>query len=61
MSSQYNVILQYDHSLFQYFVAILIDKQIIELSKNHKYYLHITDEFKSLYPSINTDINCFEY
>jgi ppGpp synthetase/RelA/SpoT-type nucleotidyltranferase len=48
-------------SLFQYFVAILIDKQIIELSKSNQYYFHITDEFKSLYPSINTDINYFEY
>lgn len=48
-------------SLFQYFVAILIEKQIIKLSKSHKYYFHVTDELQSLYPNICTDMSYFEY
>ena len=49
-------------SLFQYFLAILVEKQIIDLSDNEKYYFHITEEFQSLYPSMKANINyCFEY
>ncbi len=43
-------------SLFQYFLAILVSKQIIE-PPIQNYYCHITEEFSSLYPSIQTNIN----
>ncbi|MCP2727575.1 hypothetical protein [Limnofasciculus baicalensis] len=43
-------------SLFQYFLAILVSKQIIE-PPTQNYYCHITEEFSSLYPSIQTNIN----
>ncbi|MGB3532826.1 MAG: hypothetical protein WBA13_04845 [Microcoleaceae cyanobacterium] len=38
-------------SLFQYILALLIEKQIIKPNLE-KYNFHITDEFKALYPSI---------
>ena len=41
-------------SLFQYFLAILIENEIIEFPIK-EYYFHITEEFKSLYPNIQTD------
>jgi ppGpp synthetase/RelA/SpoT-type nucleotidyltranferase len=41
-------------SLFQYFLAILIENNIIEFPIK-KYYFHITEEFKLLYPNIQTD------
>lgn len=43
-------------SLFQYFLAILITKNIIEPPIKN-YHWHITDELKTLYPSIATNIN----
>ena len=41
-------------SLFQYFLAILIENEIIEFPIK-EYYFHITEEFESLYPNIQTD------
>jgi hypothetical protein len=41
-------------SLFQYFLASLIEKNIIE-STLEKYNFHITDEFIALYPSIQIE------
>ncbi len=41
-------------SLFQYFLAILIENKIIEFPIK-KYYFHITEEFELLYPNIQTD------
>lgn len=43
-------------SLFQYFLAILIDKKIIEPPIDN-YHWHITDELKTLYPFIETNID----
>lgn len=43
-------------SLFQYFLAILIDKKIIE-PPIENYHWHITEELKTLYPSIDTKID----
>lgn len=43
-------------SLFQYFLGILIDKKIIEPPIDN-YHCHITDELKTLYPSIETNID----
>lgn len=43
-------------SLFQYFLAILIEKGIIELPIN-KYYCHITEEVTTLYPNLQIDNN----
>lgn len=43
-------------SLFQYFLAILIDKKIIE-PPIQNYHWHITEELKTLYPSIETNID----
>jgi vacuolar-type H+-ATPase subunit D/Vma8 len=41
-------------SVFQYFLAILIENKIIEFPIK-KYYFHITEEFELLYPNIQTD------
>lgn len=41
-------------SLFQYFLAILIENNIIKFPIE-KYYFHITEEFKLLYPNIQAD------
>ena len=41
-------------SLFQYFLAILIENKIIELPIE-KYYFHMTEEFELLYPNIKTN------
>lgn len=38
-------------SLFQYFFAILIEKDIIQVPKD-KYYYHVTQELRDLYPKI---------
>ncbi len=48
-------------SLFQYFFAILIKKDIIELP-SEKYYFHVTDELRTLYPHIQfNDDSAFLY
>lgn len=47
-------------SLFQYFVAILVDHKIIEPS-TQKYYWHITKEVVDLYPSLKIVRFLFEY
>jgi ppGpp synthetase/RelA/SpoT-type nucleotidyltranferase len=41
-------------SLFQYFLAVLIENNIVEFPIQ-KYYFHVTEEFELLYPNIRTD------
>ena len=47
-------------SLFQYFVAVLIENQIIQ-APTQKYYWHITKEVIDLYPSLKNVNSLFEY
>ena len=43
-------------SLFQYFLAILVQKEIIKITID-KYHFHITQEFELLYPKLQIDSN----
>lgn len=48
-------------SLFQYFLAILIQSKMIQTTVG-KYHFHITQEFELLYPELQVDGNClFRY
>ncbi len=49
-------------SLLQYFLAILVENEIIILPGKKKYYCHITEELITLYPNLFCNIDSvFQY